>query len=217
MIVTRRRRKPIRWKRILTPVIVLGVVVWAVTWAPSRNWLATGPTAPLWRATQGIWAPVARPFDSVAQMQTIAAQKSEIAALRGQLSQVQAQGAKQAQKISSLTSALNAAQTQAAMARGSAPLHKSAPDLANAASAANPSGLTAPAPGSVQEADMKRAAAVWTDMDSESAAKIVQRLPIDYVMQVFAMMSPDSVGAILENLPPKYAAKLTQEQISPHS
>jgi len=48
-------------------------------------------------------------------------------------------------------------------------------------------------------------------MDSESAAKVVQKLPDAYVARIFALMPPDTVGAILENSPSVYAAQLTQE------
>jgi flagellar motility protein MotE (MotC chaperone) len=63
---------------------------------------------------------------------------------------------------------------------------------------------------------MRRTAAVWAAMDAESAAKVVQKLPQDYVARVFALMSPDAVGAILENLPASYAAQITQEHPQLH-
>ena len=42
------------------------------------------------------------------------------------------------------------------------------------------------------------------------AAALVATLPTDYVAQVFAQMSPDDVGPILEQLPAKQAAAIVQ-------
>jgi flagellar motility protein MotE (MotC chaperone) len=48
-------------------------------------------------------------------------------------------------------------------------------------------------------------------MEPENAAKVVERLPVPYVAQVLALMSPDDAGAILDAVPPAFAAQLTQE------
>ncbi len=51
-------------------------------------------------------------------------------------------------------------------------------------------------------------------MQPENAAKVVQRLPIPYVAEVLALMSPDDAGSILDAVPPAFAAQVTQENPS---
>jgi flagellar motility protein MotE (MotC chaperone) len=47
-------------------------------------------------------------------------------------------------------------------------------------------------------------------MDPEKAAALIGTLPDDYVAQVFAQMSPDDVGPIMDSLTPKQAARIVQ-------
>jgi flagellar motility protein MotE (MotC chaperone) len=47
-------------------------------------------------------------------------------------------------------------------------------------------------------------------MDPEKAAGLVQKLPTEYVARVFAQMSPDAVGPIMDALPPKTAAEIVE-------
>jgi flagellar motility protein MotE (MotC chaperone) len=193
MIVTRRRKKKFPWKRALLIVSVLALIVGALWWTPSRNWIAATPPV----------KPIATLFDPVGKQQQIDAQSAQIASLQQELASVRAEVTDRDKQISQLQTQVNDAQQQAALA-SAAPKSKPAPV---------PTG--APLMGSDLSSqgtpDMRRTAQVWGAMDSEAAAKIVQRLPVDYVVRVFALMSPDSVGAILENLPSSYAARLTQE------
>lgn len=194
MIVTRQRKKRFPWKRLLVPAVLLAVLGIALWWAPSRGWIAN-ETAPVWK-------PVAAPFDAVAQQKALADTSKQAAALESQLADARAQIADRDKQISRLQTQLNDAQQQAPE------------DVKSPAPAAGPS--TAPAQNGndlAQQAtpDMRRTAAEWASMDSESAAKVVQKLPIEYVARVFAVMSPDAAGAILENLPASYAAQLTQD------
>lgn len=199
MIVTRKRRKPFPWKRVLLPAAAVALLVAALSWAPSRNWIATGPLAPVWK-------PVSAPFNSVGEARTISAQSAQIADLQKQLQQARGDVADRDKQISQLQTQVNDAQQQAAVASAAKPAVPAA--QASAAPAADLSAQGTP--------DMRRTAAVWSAMDSEAAAKVVQKLPQDYVARVFALMSPDSVGAILENLPASYAASLTQEHPQLH-
>jgi flagellar motility protein MotE (MotC chaperone) len=199
MIVTRKRRKPFPWKRVLLPAAAIALLAAALSWAPSRNWIATGPLAPVWK-------PVAAPFNSIEEAQTISAQNAQIAELRKQLQQARADVADRDKQISQLQTQVNDAQQQAVVASAAKP----------AAPAAQASAAPAPDLSAQGTPDMRRTAAVWSAMDSEAAAKVVQKLPQDYVARVFALMSPDSVGAILENLPASYAARLTQEHPELH-
>jgi flagellar motility protein MotE (MotC chaperone) len=193
MIVTRRRKKKFPWKRALIALVAIALVAGVFWWTPSRTWIASTPPV----------KPVVQLFDPVGKQQQINAQDAQIAALRQQLASVQTQVTDRDKQISKLQTQVNDAQQQAVMA--------------NAAPSARPSPQASGAPAMTSDLsaqgmpDMRRTAQVWGAMDSEAAAKIVQRLPADYVVRVFALMSPDSVGAILENLPSSYAARLTQE------
>ena len=203
MIVTRRRKKPFPWRRVLLPTVAVALLVAAFSWAPSRNWIATGPAAPLWKspAVQAL----AAPFNGMALQQRIGSQDRNIASLQQQLADARAQIADRDKQISQLQTNLNSAQTEAAQAKAAT---AAAPA---AAKSADPNAAPGQDLSSQATPDIQRTAQVWAAMDSESAAKIVQKLPQDYVARVFAVMSPDAVGAILENLPAAYAAKLTQE------
>jgi len=192
MIVTRQRKKPFPWKRVLTPAVALSVVAAALWWPPSRAWISTGPLSPVWK-------PITVPLDVAARERMISAQNATIASLQKQLADARMQIGDRDKQLSQLQTQLTDVEQQAALAKAVKPAAKAA----------------APAPAadlSVQASpDMRRTAAVWSAMDAEAAAKVVQRLPQDYVARIFALMSPDSVGAILENVPASYAARLTQE------
>jgi TolA-binding protein len=207
MIVTRQRKKPFPWKRVLLPAAAIALLIAALWWAPSRTWIATGPLAPVWQAAAPVWKPIAAPFDSLAQARAISEQNIKIADLQKQLQQARADITDRDKQISRLQTQVNDAQQQAAQASAAKPA---------AATAAQATAAPAPDLSTQGTPDMRRTAAVWSAMDSESAAKIVQKLPQDYVARVFALMSPDAVGAILENLPAAYAARLTQEHPELH-
>ncbi len=194
MIVTRRRRKPFPWKRVLIPSVIIALLVAALWWTPSRTWIVDRP----------VFKPIAKLFDPVAQQQTIKSQDAQLSELQQRLAAANSQIADRDKETSKLQTQLNDAQQQAAVT--SVPLKQKPLPQASAQPTAAANDLSAQG-----TPDMRRTAQVWGAMDSEAAAKIVQKLPTDYVARVFALMSPDSVGAILENLPPAYAARLTQE------
>lgn len=202
MIVTRKRKKRFPWRRVLLPVAAVALLVAALSWAPSRTWIATGPLAPLWNSPPA--KAIAAPFDGLAQQRHIAAQEREIASLQTQLADARSQINERAKQTSQLQSQLNDAQQQAAQASA---IQARPPEQR----AAQPKGGASNNEAVGPTPDIQRTAQVWAAMDSESAAKIVQKLPQDYVARVFAAMSPESVGAILENLPASFAANLTQE------
>ena len=202
MIVTRRRRKPFPWKRVLPGAIVVALLVGVLAWAPSRIWIAKQP----------IMTPVMKPFDAVGQMQTINSQNAQIASLQKQLEDARNQIGDGDKQISSLQTQLNSAQQEAALAKAAKPQPRSAAAPQSGTAAGSTAVQNATDLSSQATPDMRRTAAVWAAMDADSAAKVVQKLPDDYVARIFALMSPDSVGAILENLPPAYAARLTRER-----
>jgi len=204
VIVTRQRRKPFPWKRLILPVIAVALVIFAFAWPPSRNVIANGPMAPVWRASGNAYGTVAKPFNFAAQNELLTEKNKQILALQKQVGDLQAQASAKDKKIGDLNGQVQQQQVQAA---NSKPTPANAPSSGTAASAqADASDLAAGA-----SPDMRRTASFWGNMEPENAAKVIQRLPVPYVAHVMALMSPDAVGAILDALPPAYAAKLTQD------
>jgi flagellar motility protein MotE (MotC chaperone) len=212
VIVTRRRRKPFPWRRLILPVVAIALVAFAIAWPPSRNVVTGGPLSPLWQNLGARFTTVAAPFHFAAQNQLLTDRNRQIAQLQSQITDLQSQSAAKDKQISSLNAQISQLQSQAASSR-------SAPSpAANAASAASagsqPASGTANAgsdPPSNATTEMRRTAQVWANMEPENAAKVVERLPVPYVAQVLALMSPDDAGAILDAVPPAFAAQLTQE------
>ncbi len=190
MIATRQRRKRFPWKRLTLPLLAAALAAAAFVWPPSQNWIASQP--------------IAAPLHFVIQNRTIANQNRQLGSADKQLADAKMQVVDRDRTILSLHAQLARAQREAAR-----PEPKTAPRLPTAASNAPDAPLADLAGGATQ--DMRRTAQMWGAMDAETAAKVVQHLPLSYVARVFSVMSPDSAGAILENLPPAYAAALTQE------
>lgn len=207
MIVTRRRRKPFPWKRLILPVIAIALVAVAIAWPPSRNAITGGRLAPLWQAVGGRFSTIAAPFRFAAQNQLLTDKNRQIAQLQSQIAGLQSQTVSKDKQISSLNGQVAQLQSQAASARSTTAAPVAAPAQGGGAAAApGPGDLSA---GATQ--DMRRTAQYWANMDPSNAAKVIQRLPVPYVARVFALMSPDDAGAILDVLPPAYAAQVTQE------
>lgn len=228
MIVTRKRRKPFPFKRLILPVLAIGLVLFALAWPPSRNAMTNGPLAPIAR-TAGAWFDaVAVPFHFAAQNEVITDRNRQIAVLQRQLTDAQNATTAKDKKIADLQQQLNEAQTQMASASGNAQqaaargatlgraTPRPGPSVPGLTSNPNAGSLGAPATtGSDLAAnatpDMKRTAEYWASMDPENAAKVAQRLPPAYVARILALMPADAAGTLLDNLPPTFAAKLTQE------
>jgi flagellar motility protein MotE (MotC chaperone) len=222
VIVTRQRRKPFPFKRLLLPLIAIALVAFAFVWPPSRNILLNGPAAPVARSVGNAYDNVAQPFHFAAQNQVITERGKEIAALTAQLTTAQAQEQDKAKQVTALQQQIDQLQTQAASSRNNASpapgRQSSAPRASGGAPAGTFSSSTAQGGGYVAgdlssgaTADMRRTGAYWSSMEPENAAKIAQNLPTSYVARVFAQMAPGDVGAILDALPASYAAKLTAE------
>jgi flagellar motility protein MotE (MotC chaperone) len=219
VIVTRQRRKPFPFKRLLLPLIAIALVVFAFFWPPSRNVILNGPAAPAARAVGNAYDNAAQPFHFAAQNQVITDRNRQIEALQAQLTQAQGEAAGKAKQIASLQQQIDQLQTQAASTRSNASPVPARP--AAGAPAAAPTGAfsSSTAQGGYvagdlsagATADVRRTGAYWSSMEPENAAKLAERLPTSYVARVFAQMSPNDVGAILDALPAAYAAKLTQE------
>lgn len=224
MIITRKRKKPFPFKRLLLPGIALALAAFALSWGPSRNAMSSGPMAPVVRTTGAWFDTIAVPFHFAAQNQIITDRNRQIAALQDQLSAAKSDSASKDKKIADLQKQLDNAQAQLASATGNAAQASArGASLGQATPRPGPSvpGLNSNPNGNVALAgsdlsagatpDMKRTADYWAAMDPENAAKVAQRLPPAYVARVLALMPAEAVGTILDNLPPAFAAKLTQE------
>jgi len=222
VIVTRQRRKPFPWKRFLLPAVAIVLVVFAFVWAPSRNLILSGPAAPVARSIGNIADTVAQPFHFAAQNQVITDRNRQIEALQTQLSAAQSDAQDKAKQIAALQQQISELQSQAVASRSGASPSPARPAPGGAPAAGGAAGGTfggsSAQSGYVSgdlsagaTADIRRTGAYWASMEPENAAKIAQHLPTPWVARVFAQMSPNDVGAILDALPADYAAKLTQE------
>jgi len=199
MIVTRRRKKPFPFKRLLLPLVAIAAVAFALWWKPSRDAIANGPLAP-------VWSRLAAPFDMAMKDKQIGDDAATIAQLKQQLADAQTQGTAKDKKIAGMQKQIDDANVATVASRGG-----------GAASVPGAGASSMPSAGSVADlaaaatADERRTAQNWAAMEPENAAKVVQKLPVSYVARVLAVMSPDAVGPILDALPAAYAAALTQE------
>lgn len=215
MIVTRQRRKPFPWKRLILPFIAIALVIFAFVWAPSRSVIANGPLAPAWRASGSAFQGVAKPFNFAAQNEMLTEKNRQIVALQKQIGDLQSQDAAKDKKIGDLSGQVQQLQLQAANPKAP-PAAKASATVAQADTSSGSDGI-APATSTGSDlsqgatADMRRTAAYWGNMEPENAAKVIQKLPTPYVAHILALMSPDNVGAILDALPAGYAATLTQD------
>jgi len=210
VIVTRRRRKPFPWRRLILPVIAIALVVFAFTWPPSRGVITGGPVGPMAQKAGSTFDTIAAPFHFAVQNQIIQDRNHQIVVLQQQLAAAQADSAAKAKQITALNAQVSQLQTQAANAQSAS---SAAPLASPAAAAAGASGTSAAGAGttSQQSSEDSRTAQYWANMEPDNAAKVIQKLPVPYVARVFSQMSPDAVGAILDALPATYAAQLTQE------
>jgi len=208
MIVTRQRKKKQSSLPILLPIAAIAMLAIALTWPPSRNFITNGPLKPVATVFDGVWGVVSRPLSFAYQQQQITDRNQEIKDLNDKLeTDRKAQADKDAQ-VAALQKQIAAAAAEPAEATPA----PAAPLAGQAGVAAGAAG--APAQPAVSDA-VRRAAQQWSAMDPEKAADLVQKLPTGYVSTVFAQMSPDSVGPIMDALPPKVAALIVESGTDP--
>lgn len=196
MIVTRRRKKPFPFKRLLLPLIAIALVAFALWWKPSHDAIADGPLAP-------VWSGLAAPFDLAAKDKEAADDAAAIEKQKATIADLQTQLTAKDKQIAGLQKQLDDADAASAAQRGAG---AAAPRPAASGAAVSVADLAAAA-----TADERRTAQNWAAMEPENAAKVVQKLPVSYVARVFAVMTPEAIGPILDALPAAYAAALTQE------
>ena len=208
MIVTRQRKKKQSSLPILLPIAAIAMLAIALTWPPSRNFITNGPLKPVATVFDGIWGTVSRPLSFAYQQQQITDRNLEIKTLNDKLETDRKTQADKDAQVAQL-------QKQIAAANNEPEPATPAPAVPLAGQpAAVPGVAGAPAQPTASEA-VRRAAQQWSAMDPEKAASLVQKLPTGYVSTVFAAMSPDSVGPIMDALPAKVAALIVESGTNP--
>ena len=209
MIVTRQRKQKKSSLPILLPIAAIAMLVIALTWPPSRNFITNGPLKPVATVFDGVWGVVSRPLSFAYQQQQITDRNQNIKSLNDKLESDRKTAADKDAQIATLQKQIATAQAEPGAASTPA---AALPGAAQAGAAAGPAG----APVATQASTAIRLAAQqWSSMDPEKAAALVQKLPTSYVSAVFAQMSPDSVGPIMDALPAKVAALIVESGTSP--
>jgi hypothetical protein len=211
MIVTRQRKKKQSSLPILLPIAAIAMLVIALTWPPSRNFITNGPLKPVATVFDGVWGVVSRPLSFAYQQQQITDRNVEIKDLNDKLEADRKASDDKDAQVAQLQKQLAAANAQPEAASSAPPVA-----LAAQAGGAAPGAAagTSGAPPTASDA-IRREAQEWSAMDPETAAALVQKLPTAYVASVFAQMSPDSVGPIMDALPPKVAALIVESNTNP--
>jgi hypothetical protein len=209
MIVTRQRKKKQSNLPILLPIAAIAMLAIALTWPPSRNFITNGPLKPVATVFDGVWGTVSRPLSFAYQQQQITDRNTSIKDLNDKLeADRKAQDDKDAQ-ITQLQK-----QIAAANAEPAEPTPAAAGPIAGQPAGAPAAAGAAPSQPTASDA-VRRDAQQWSAMDPETAAALVQKLPTSFVSTVFAQMSPDSVGPIMDALPPKVAALIVESGTDP--
>lgn|GEM_PF-599810 len=222
MIVTRRRRKPFKYKKLIFPAVLLAMLIAVAVWPPTHAVIFGGRLTPVWSALGTAAHDVAAPFSYARQNEVITERNRRIVALQRQLADLRSQLAAKQQEVTQLQGTVAQLQQQQAAARA-----KAAPSATASPGALVAGGVAPGAPGggaatgggafgSSVPPEIQRAAQEWSAMDPDKAAAVARRLPIGYVARVLAQMSPDAAAEILDALPAAYAAKVMQENPSLH-
>jgi hypothetical protein len=205
MIVTRQRKQKKSSLPILLPIAAIAMLVVALTWPPSRNFITNGPLKPVATVFDTIWGTISRPLTFAYQQQQITDRNEQIKELNDKLEADRKVAADKDAQLAALQKQIADAAAQPEETPSPA-----AAVPAQGAAGAPAAGAAAPVPDTV-----RLAAQQWSSMDPAKAAALVQKLPAAFVSSVFAQMSPDSVGPIMDALPAKVAALIIQSGTSP--
>ena len=210
MIVTRQRKKKQSSLPILLPIAAIAMLAIALTWPPSRNFITNGPLKPVATVFDAVWGTVSRPLSFAYQQQQITDRNQEIKTLNDQLESRPQGRRRQGRPGRPAPETDRRGPSPARAERGTR--GRRSPARRRPRPAAAPVAAAAAATGFGRGAPHRRA--VVGD-GSPKAAALVQKLPTDYVSSVFAQMSPDAVGPIMDALPPKVAALIVESGTDP--
>ena len=206
MIVTRQRKQKKSSLPVLLPIAALVMLTVALTWPPSRNFITNGPLHPVAVLFDSVSSVVARPLTFAYQQQQISDRNIQIKDLNDQLEAERKASADKDAQVQQLQKQMAQLQAQPEATAAA----EAAPVPAASGAAAGFGTSTSGTSDALTASALKRDAAQWAAMDPDAAAALVQRLPQDYVARVFAQMPADSVGPIMDSLPPKVAAQIVQ-------
>jgi flagellar motility protein MotE (MotC chaperone) len=204
MIVTRQRKQKKSSLPILLPIAAIVMLGVALAWPPSRNIILNGPLKPFSNIVLSFWGTVSRPLTFAYQQQEITDRNIQVKQLNDQLEADRKTSADKDQQVQSLQRAVAAANAQPPE------VTPSPAPVVRPAAAAVAGGAVALSAISPERAALQKTGQQWAAMDPEKAAALIGTLPDDYVAQVFAQMSPDDVGPIMDNLSAKQAARIVQ-------
>ena len=193
MIVTRQRKQKQSSLPILLPIAAIAMLAVALTWPPSRNFITNGPLQARSRpSSTAFWGIVSRPLSFAYQQQQITDRNIQIKDLNDQL-ESGAQGLGRQGRPGPAAAEADRrpprpqpAEPPAAGRRRSSGRPPRPADVASA----RPSSL-----GARSRAGPAQHGPRWTPRRPRPSSQL---LPDDYVGQVFAQMSPDSVGPIMD-------------------
>jgi hypothetical protein len=209
MIATRQRKqKKGSLLPILLPIAAIVMLIVALSWPPSRNFIANGPLHPVVATLDNVWSVISRPLTFDYQQREITDRNQRIRDLNDKLEADRKSTTDKDAEIQQLQKQIAAiqAQPEASPTPTSGPI-AAAGAAGGAAGATGASAGPSSAPG---DAAIRRTGQQWAAMDPEKAAALAQKLPDAYDAAVFAQMSPDSVGPIMDALPPEVAARIVQ-------
>jgi hypothetical protein len=211
MIATRQRKQ----KRgsllpVLLPIAAIAMLIVALAWPPSHNFITNGPLHPVASVADSIWSQVSRPLTFAYQQQQITDRNVQVKQLSDKLETDRKSAGDKDAEIASLQKQITALQNQPeATASASPDATASGAPVTTAAGGTVPAANGSPA-ASPDATAVKLTAQQWSAMDPERAAALAQKLPEVYDAAVFAQMSPDNVGPIMDALPSAFAAKIVQ-------
>jgi hypothetical protein len=203
VIATRRRRKPFPYRAVMLWLAIVVVVAFVALFPPARALLSGGPMAPALNSAGSSWTSATAPFHFAAQNELLTDRNRQILALQRQIADDKTQLSAKQQQVGQLQSQIDRDAAAQASAENVQPVPVVAASVSGQPTAHDLTTGATP--------DMRRVAQYWASMDPENAAKVVQKLSPGYVARIFALMSPDAVGPVLDALPVAFAASVTQE------
>jgi flagellar motility protein MotE (MotC chaperone) len=202
MISTRQRKKRINYAKYVLPILAISFAIFAITWMPSRTFLAKTPLKSVVQITTPLINAVNKHLRLSSTENNLTVGNAKIQDLHNQLEIVQEQKRLQALHIQQLEAQISSLQHQSLISQASPqPVSSNKPNFG--ASFIND--INQPT------AQERQLAGALSAMEPDKAAAIVVKLPQDQVVRVLHAMDTDSAGNILAALPTNKAAQLSEK------